>query len=72
MATSTKEVLALIKQAVDQGWKVDQTNKGHYKWRSPRGGFFFSASTPSDHRAIKNIKQDLKRYGFIEVVRKKK
>lgn len=69
---SARDVQALIKQAESQGWVVEPTRKGHYKWFSPLGRFFFSASTPSDNRALKNIKQDLKRYGFIEIEKKGK
>jgi hypothetical protein len=69
---SSKEVQRLVKEAECQGWIVSLTKKNHYKWLSPIGKFFFSASTPSDHRAIKNLKQDLMRYGFVEVSRKGK
>ena len=61
------DVKQLINQAECQGWVVEPTKKGHYKWLSPLGSFFFSASTPSDHRALLNIKRDLKRHGFIEI-----
>lgn len=71
MGTS-KELSVLIKQAREQGWKVASTNGGHYKWLSPLGGFFFTAATPSDHRALKNIKRDLRINGFIEITRKQK
>jgi hypothetical protein len=70
--SSRKEVQQLIKQAECQGWVVESTKGGHYKWLSPFGGFFFSASTPSDPRAINNIKKDLTRYGYIEITKKGK
>lgn len=66
-----KSVKQLIKQAECQGWIVSPTKKGHYKWLSPLGDFFFSASTPSDGRAFQNIKRDLKQRGFVEFNRKK-
>lgn len=72
MIVINKELGVLIKQAMKQGWNVNPTNKGHYKWVSPSGGFFFTASTPSDRRAFKNIKRDLRRYGFVEIERKPK
>jgi hypothetical protein len=68
----SKEITALIKEAECQGWSVNATAKGHYKWVSPLGNFFFSASTPSDYRAIKNIERDLARYGFIKVTKKER
>jgi hypothetical protein len=71
MAT-TKDLMELIKQARSQGWDVHHTKGDHYKWVSPSGAFFFSGSTLSDHRALKNIKRDLRVNGFIEVTRKQK
>jgi hypothetical protein len=71
MKISNKELSSLIKQAKEQGWEVELTNGGHFKWRSPLGRFFFSAQTPSDIRALKNIKRDLRNNGFIELTRKK-
>jgi hypothetical protein len=69
---TSKELNHLIKEAECQGWSILKTAKGHYKWLSPIGNFFFSASTPSDHRALKNIKQDLARRGFIDIKKKGK
>lgn len=66
-----KELQALVKDAQRQGWVVLPTNANHLKWVSPMGSFFFSASTPSDYRALKNIKRDLIRCGFIEITKKK-
>ena len=69
---SSKELHQLIKEAECQGWSVSKTAKSHYKWLSPLGNFFFSSGTPSDHRALKNIKKDLARYGFVSITRKGK
>jgi predicted RNA binding protein YcfA (HicA-like mRNA interferase family) len=65
-----KELAVLIKQAEKQGWQVEYTKGGHYKWITPRGNFFFSASTPSDPRAIDNIKRDLRVNGLITITKK--
>lgn len=69
---SRKEIKQLIKEAEDQGWVVSLTNGDHFKWLSPRGGVFFSAQTPSDWRAVKNVERDLKNHGFIRIVKKDK
>jgi hypothetical protein len=66
-----KELQVLIKQARSQGWEVERTKGDHYKWLSPRGNFFFSASTPSDRRGLLNLKRDLRINGFITIERKK-
>jgi hypothetical protein len=65
MALSTnKDVVALIKKATKQGWQIDPTKSGHLRWTSPDGRFFHSASSPSDFRAIKYIRQYLRKYGM--------
>jgi hypothetical protein len=61
-----KDLQQLITKAVRQGWDVEVTKSNHLKWTSPSGERFSSAKTPSDHRAIKYVKQYLKRYGFVE------
>lgn len=67
-----KELTKLITQATRQGWSVTLTNGGHYKWQAPNGKVFFSAKTPSDTRALKNIQRDLKSNGFILVKKERK
>lgn len=65
-----KELAVLIKLALKAGWQVELTKKCHYKWTAPnRIDFFYSSGTPSDCRALKNLKQDLRRHG-LEVARK--
>jgi len=63
----SKDLTQLIKEVKKAGWEVILNKNCHLKWVSPNGRFFFSASTPSDHRAILNIKRDLKTHGFIEL-----
>jgi len=67
-----KEIDRLMKLAVANGWTVVSSNGGHLKWIPPVGRFFFSASTPSDYRAIKNIERDLKQRGLDTSKHKKK
>jgi predicted RNA binding protein YcfA (HicA-like mRNA interferase family) len=68
--TSNKDVNVLIKEAQSQGWNVAPTKNSHLKWLSPKGGLFFSSSTPSDRMAIHRIKQDLRMNGFVEIKKK--
>lgn len=65
-----KDIGNLIKQAERQGWEVTYTNGGHYKWVSPVGAFFYSASTPSDPRSIQHLKRDLRVNGFLQIEKK--
>jgi predicted RNA binding protein YcfA (HicA-like mRNA interferase family) len=67
-----KQVQQLIKQAEQQGWSVTKTNNSHYCWKAPNGKMFYSAGTPSDNRAIKNIESDLRNSGFIILKKKGK
>lgn len=45
---------------------------GHYKWLAPNGKLFFTSQTPSDHRALQNIKRDLRVNGFIFTPKKER
>ena len=71
MNGSFKDLQQLVKQAKKQGWEVSRTKGDHLKWVSPMGSFFFSASTPSDIRGLKNLKRDLRVNGFIQFKRQK-
>jgi predicted RNA binding protein YcfA (HicA-like mRNA interferase family) len=66
-----KDIAKLMKEAEKQGWTVSMTKGDHFKWMSPLGGLFYSSQTPTDHRAINNLKRDLRVNGFIELNRKK-
>jgi len=53
--------------AEEQGFGVERTSKGHWKYTPPDKRFraeFFSG-TPSDQRAIKNLVAKLRRAGLI-------
>jgi predicted RNA binding protein YcfA (HicA-like mRNA interferase family) len=67
-----KDVEQLIHVAQDQGWHVTKTKGSHWKWTSPQGAIVFSGQTPSDLRALKNIKRELRLRGFIELKPKRK
>lgn len=55
----------LIAQARRAGWRVTKTTRGHWKFWSPDGKHAVVASgTPSDRRAVANLRAQLKRAGF--------
>jgi len=60
-----KELANLKAEAEPQGWRIELRKGGHFRWFSPTGGFVVSSSTPSDHRAVMNIRRDLKKYGLV-------
>ena len=65
--TPDRELGALIALATQQGYIVTVRNNGHLKWTAPNGYVYFSARTPSDHRALKNIRASLVRHGGLVV-----
>lgn len=56
-----KDLSQIQRAAQNKGWRIVKTNGGHWKWIWRTGVSFFSASTPSDHRAIKNIESRIRR-----------
>lgn len=59
-----RDMRALIKKALSQGWAVEKRNNNHLKWTSPNGFVYYSSSTPSDFRAIRKIAHGLRREGL--------
>lgn len=55
----------LKRTATRDGWRVITTGRNHLKWLSPDGRtMLFTGATPSDWRAIKNHKANMKRAGY--------
>lgn len=63
----TKELKSLLKTAEEQGCRVVYTSNNHYKVFVPGGKLVVISSTPSDNRAIQNIKRDLRSAGIVLV-----
>ena len=57
------DLKALQAHAEAHGWRVEVGGR-HLKWRGPKGQLVVSAITPSDHRALMNIKSDLRKRGL--------
>lgn len=52
----------LYRAATADGWSVEPTNNGHLRWTHPAASRpVFSASSPSDHRAVLNVRARLRR-----------
>lgn len=60
----TKEYRDLFEIAVSQGWSLERRTNNHLSWISPNGAKVFSSATPSDKRAVQNLKKDLRKYGL--------
>ena len=65
MHTPNKEINKLMRSARKQGWDIVQIKSGHLKWVSPVGDIIYSAFTPSDRNAVKQIQRELRLKGFI-------
>lgn len=61
---SNKLIKELMRHARAQGWRTEPTRSGHVKWLPPEGPFVISAGSPSDPRAIANLRADLRRHGL--------
>lgn len=59
-----KSVKLLVKQARQQGWRVEVGGGGHIAYHNPEGGVVFGPATPSDYRALKNCKAKLRHAGL--------
>jgi len=64
MSRSYTSVAEVLERCEDLGCTVCKTKKGHFKVLIPDGGIVITASTPTDHRAIKNILAQLRRGGL--------
>lgn len=58
---ATKEVRELLRDASRSGCTIRQSASGHYRVTKPCGHSVTVAKTPSDHRALHRIRQDLAR-----------
>ena len=58
-----RDMSKLIKSLRLQGWVCALTRSGHWRCQAPDGSLYFASQTPSDHRAIRNTRADLRRLG---------
>lgn len=61
-----KQLRQLVSTAENQGWVVEMTSKGHWKFIPPKKDqpILFTSSTPSDFRAWMNFRKELQRHGL--------
>jgi len=59
-----REVRKIVKAARKQGCRIKETGGGgHVQILTPNGGIVTVSSSPSDERAYKNMRSDLRRQG---------
>jgi hypothetical protein len=61
-----REVRQLIREIESLG-AVVTTRRRHYRIKCPNGALVFMSATPSDYRAIKNARSDLRRIGGLQI-----
>lgn len=59
-----KDLRALKKKLIEQGFEVTPTKNGHHVVRKDGQRVAHFGSTPSDHRAMANLLAFLRRAGF--------
>lgn len=55
----------LARWAIKHGWTLHRAGSGHILWKSPTGYRYFTGSTSSDWRAVKNSRSDMERLGSL-------
>jgi predicted RNA binding protein YcfA (HicA-like mRNA interferase family) len=56
-----RDLAKLLPAARARGWQVAPTCGGHWKLTHPGGGIVVTSSSPSDHRALANLRAQLRR-----------
>ena len=59
-----KDMQSLLRECERQGAEVTHTNGGHWRVRSPHGQLVFVSDSPSDQRAIRGARSDLRKAGI--------
>lgn len=54
----------LFREVKKSGWSVKKRRNNHYLIEGPDGEKVFCGGTPSDYRAVDNVKSDLARAGL--------
>lgn len=66
MSSAKKELKEIVKAAEDQGWRVQETKKGHLMFYAQDGvNKVLAAGTPGGGRGIDNLVARLRSYGFV-------
>lgn len=56
-----KDLRKLLDRAAREGWVSVHTKGGHLCLIHTNGARVYAASTPSDHRALRNLEADMRR-----------
>lgn len=56
-----KQTKQFLQEVEADGWSWELRRSGHLKLTGPSGEIAFAAATPSDRRALQNIRSDMRR-----------
>lgn len=56
-----QDMRKMIKRLKKAGWTATPTGSGHLRLEGPHGERQIVPATPSDHRALKNMRADIRR-----------
>ncbi len=59
-----RDMQDLVAEVRAAGWTVTYTGAGHWRCQGPAGGLVFCASTPTDSRAVRNARTQLRKAGL--------
>lgn len=66
MASASKDFKKVIREAEKQGWRVEMTRNGHWRFYAPDGvNIVHAAGTPSDYKSFDNTVARLRHFGFV-------
>lgn len=60
---SAKDIKALVRRLVRQGWTATILRSGHWRLTNPDGGAMVCSMSPSDRHAVKNARSDARKLG---------
>ncbi len=64
--TPRKDMEEVVREAGEQGWRVQKTDGGHWRLYSPDGrGIVHAAGTPGSARSVQKTIARLRQYGFM-------
>lgn len=57
----TPELYELLAKAETDGWSIEETKRSHIQLKGPNGALIHTGGTPSDHRAVRNLRAQIRR-----------
>jgi len=62
-----RDMRPFAQSAIRNGWEITQTSRCHYRWTSPQGAVVVTSGTPGSHRAVRNVRAQLRALGLTGI-----